>query len=429
MTPLHANGERGRYPGSLYADQVTPLEPFPPLRGRVEAEVCVVGGGITGLSAALHLARAGRRVVVLEAQRVGWGACGRNGGQVGSGLNWSQGRLIERLGAGAADALWRLAEDAKADARAAMAEHASEARYRPGIVSAALTADELAARAESAAWIADRYGAPLAVLDRDALAARIGTDAYAGGVLDPTAGVCNPLAYALGLARAARAAGAAIHEGSEVHRIRPGHAATGQGSVDAEWIVHATNGYSPHLTRAKAARVLPINNYIAATGPLDPPVMPDPVAVADSRFVVNYFHQTPDGRLVYGGGESYGRRFPRDIRAKVRDNLRRAYPGLADAPLPHAWGGTLAVTATRLPYLAEAAPRVIAAGGYSGHGLALAGLIGRIAAEAIGGDRTRLDLVARLPVPALPGGRWLGGAMTTATMAAFALRDRLRHGA
>ena len=428
MSWLHANGDRGAYPATAYAPRVSRLAPFAPLRGRVEADLCVVGGGITGLSAALHAARDGRRVVLLEAQRVGWGASGRNGGQVGSGLNWDQRRLERRLGAEAARALWSLTEEAKALTRDLIATHAPEADYRPGIVQAALTPAEAAEGRDLAAWMAEAHGHPTETLDRDALAARIGTAAYAGGVLDATAGVCNPLAYALGLARACVEAGAAIHEGSEAHRIAPGHVATGQGAVRARAVLHATNGYGAHLTGGTAARVLPINNYVAATAPLgDRALMPAPLAVADGRFVVNYFHQTADGALIYGGGESYGRRFPRDIEGRVRANLARVYPALAAEPLPFHWGGTLAVTATRLPYLAELSPNLFAAGGYSGHGLALAGLFGKLVAEALAGRRDRFDRMAALPVPALPCGRWLGGLATTAGMAAAALRDRLTY--
>ena len=424
-TWLHANGDRGTYPATWYADGAATLPRFPPLKGRREADLCVIGGGLTGLSAALDAARAGMRVVLLEAQRVGWGASGRNGGQVGSGFNWSPDRLARRLGEGAARALWDLAAEAREDTLALAAAHGADPRR--GILYAALSDREAGAH-EAAAETLRGFGADVAVLDRAAAAARLGTEAYAGGLLDREGGWIDPLAHALGLARACLAAGVAIHEGAEVHAIRDRAAATGQGAVTAPAIVVATNGYGAHLTRAGAARVLPINNYIAVTAPLDPAPMPDPVAVADSRTVVNYLHQTRDGRLVYGGGESYGRRFPADIRGLVRANLARVYPDLRDVELTHAWGGTLAVTASRLPWVAEPAPGLFAAGGYSGHGLALAGTCGRALAEAARGDRTRLSLLERLPVPALPGGRWLGGWATTLGMWAGAMGDRLKGG-
>ncbi|SFJ05670.1 NAD(P)/FAD-dependent oxidoreductase [Jannaschia pohangensis] len=419
---LHANGDRGVWPGTWYRDGVTLPDPFTPLRGHVTADLCVIGAGITGLSAALLAARAGRSVIVLEAQRVGWGASGRNGGQLGSGFNWSQRKLAAKLGDDAARALWDLAEEAKADARGFM----DGAGYRPGIISACLTAEEYAGAQAEAAWMSTHYGTDTEPLDADAMRGATGSAIYAGGVLDRSAGACNPLAYTLNLMRACVEAGVTIHEMSEVHRLTGTKVATAAGTVSARHVVQATNGYSPWLTTKTAARVLPINNYIAVTEPLPDFPHRAAFAVADSRFVVNYYWWTDDARLIFGGGESYGRRFPSDIRAKVRANLARVYPDLADVTLSHAWGGTLAVTATRLPYVAEVAPGVFSAGGYSGHGLALAGLFGKVCAEATLGERSRFDLLRTLPVPSLPGGRWLGGLATNAGMAFAALSDRFK---
>jgi gamma-glutamylputrescine oxidase len=377
MSWLHANGDVGVWPRTWYAEGVTFPKPHEPLRGDVAADLCVVGAGITGLSAALHAAQAGMRVVVLDAHRVGWGASGRNGGQVGSGFNWSQDQLAARLGPDA-HALWDLSEEAKSLTRRLISDHAPEADFRPGVLYASLSERDMPDYEAWAAVMARDYGAPVEVLDRARLATTIGTEAYAGGVLDHGAGYCNPLAYVLGLARAAEAAGVTIHERTEVTRIVRAVNTT-RGRVDARFVLQATNGYGRHLTGPTAARVLPINNYIAVTEPLENPPMSEPVAVADGRTVVNYFWQTRDGRLVYGGGESYGRRFPRDIGRRVRANMARVYPQLTGVRFTHEWGGTLAVTATRLP------------------------------------------------VPALPGGRVVGPLAAQAGMALGALRDRVRR--
>ena len=419
---LHANGDRRVWPATWYAEGVQFPEPFLPLEGRVKADLCVVGAGITGLSAALHGAKAGMSVILLEAQRVGWGASGRNGGQVGSGFNWSQRKLAAKLGAQKARKLWNLAEEAKAMTR-------QVAAVRPGVLHTVYNKRQLQDIQAENDWMMSHYGTDARVLDGSEVADRIGSPAYAGGVLDMSAGVCNPLAYTLALVRACVATGVTIHEGSEVHRIDNKHVYTAKGAVTGRFVCHATNGYGAHLIGKSAARILPINNYIAVTEPLDVPPMRERMAVADSRFVVNYFWQTDDGRLVYGGGESYGRKFPdrARIEAKVRENLSRVYNDLSDVRFKHAWGGTLAVTATRLPYLAEVAPGVYSAGGYSGHGLALSSMSGKLCVEAMQGDRSRFDLMAGLPVPALPGGRMLGGWMAQAGMLWGATRDRF-HG-
>ena len=427
MSWLHANGPLSQHPDSYYASLQSPMPLYEPLRGATTADVCVVGGGITGLSTALHAAQMGQDVIVLEAARFGWGASGRNGGQVGSGFNWDQRKLEKKLGVEMAAQLWTQVEEAKALTRELIEAHAPEADYQPGIVHAFSREQEVTGYGEHMAHMANRYGQSLDLWSKDEMAARLGTQVFAGGVVDMSAGFCNPLAYVAGLVRACEDAGVRLYERSEVHRLTSGLVQTGGGEVRAANVVHATNGLGPHLTGRVAARVLPINNFIAVTEPLgDAAPMTDPIAVADDRFVVNYFWQTRDGRLVYGGGESYGKRYPTDIATRVRQNLGRVYPELADVRFDHAWGGTLAVTATRLPYVADLGGGVFAAGGYSGHGLALSGLAGKVLAEAICGDRTRLGLLGNLPVPALPGGRMFGGLMATGGMMWAAAMDRLR---
>lgn len=428
MSWLTANSDRGAYPQTVYSANTKPTPPFPPLKGDADCDFCVVGGGITGLSAALHAAKAGHTVILLEANRIGWGASGRNGGQIGTGLNWDQRKLERTLGNETARAVWSLCQEASSLTRSLIGRYAPEAEYVPGLVNVSVTQDEAKEAREHATYLAYSYGAQSTSLDREPLSELIGTDAYVGGVLDEGSGFCNPLAYTLGLGRACAQAGVTIHEVTEALTIGDGRVTTAAGTITAKHILHATNGYGTHLTSGVANRALPINNYIAATEPLgEAAPMKRPLAVADSRFVVNYFHQTPDGRLVYGGGESYRKRFPRDIEGKVRANLGRVYPRHQSVPLPYHWGGTLAVTATRLPYLAEVSPNVFAAGGYSGHGLALSALFGKLVVEAMGGRRDRFDKIAELPVPSLPGGRWLGGLATTAAMALAAMRDRLQY--
>jgi gamma-glutamylputrescine oxidase len=430
MNLLHANDRDGQYPPSWYAATTDPLPPFPPLDTVRRADVVVVGGGYTGLSAALHLAQRGMQVVLLEAQRVGFGASGRNGGQVGSGQRLSQPALERMLGAGPARALWDIAEEAKALVQGLIAEHAIAADWQPGIAHACRNAAEVRAAQDEAAHLARTCGYDrIEPLDRDALAALLGTRRYAGGVLDHGAGHIQPLAFALGLARAAAAAGVAIHEGSEVTMIaegRPVTAHAGAGSVTADHLILACNGYLGRLDRGVAARVMPINNFIIATEPLGGRApMARPVAAADTRFVVNYWRQTRDGRLLFGGGETHGYRFPADIAALVRKPMLAVYPDLADARIDHAWGGTLAITMTRAPAFLRLSPTVLSASGYSGHGVAMATMAGRIMAEAVAGQAGRFDLMARLPVPVFPGGLRLRAPLLALAMTWYALRDRL----
>ncbi|MFN3291948.1 MAG: NAD(P)/FAD-dependent oxidoreductase [Gemmobacter sp.] len=427
MNLLHANDRPGRYPPSWYAATAVPAPDRPALQGETRADVCIVGAGYTGLSAALHLARAGLRVVVLEAHRAGWGASGRNGGQVGSGQRLDQDWIEARL-PGDARALWDIAEAAKALVQRLGADMPG-VDWRPGIAHALRTPAEVGAARVYAERLARDYGYDrIEPLDRAALAGLIGSDAYAGGELDHGAGHIHPLNFALGLAAAAEAAGAVIHEHAEVTRLDPGPPAllhTRSGTVRADHVILACNGYLGGLEPAVAARVMPINNFIIATEPLGSRApLAQPVAVADSRFVVNYWRQSPDGRLLFGGGESYGYRFP-DIVATVRKPMRLVYPQLADARVEYAWGGTLAITMTRMPCFLRVRPHVLSASGYSGHGVALATMAGAILAEAVQGQAARFDVMARLPTPRFPGGAALRHPVLVLAMTWYALRDRL----
>jgi gamma-glutamylputrescine oxidase len=429
MDLLTANDRAGEHPPSWYAATAVAAPRRPPLRGDATADLCIIGGGFTGLSAALHAARAGLSVLLIEAQRVGFGASGRNGGQVGSGQRLDQGDLERRVGRETARRLWDMTQEAKAlvrDLAAAM----PGADWRPGIVHALRSAGEVAAARAYAERLARDYGyGQIEPLDRDALAALIGTGAYAGGELDRGAGHIHPLNFALGLAAAAEAAGARIHEGARVTRIEEGDPArvwTALGHVKAAHVVVACNGYLGRLVPKLAARIMPINNFIVATEPLGRRMpLAEPVAVADSRFVVNYWRPTPDGRLLFGGGETYGYRFPADIAAEVRPGLARVYPALARVRLDHAWGGTLAITTTRAPVLLRVAPNILAASACSGHGIALSTLAGRILAEAAAGQAGRFDLLAQLAPPPFPGGAALRWPILVLAMSWFALRDRL----
>ena len=426
---LTANDRPGAYPPSWYAATATPLAPFPSLAGDVTADVCVVGGGYTGLSAALHLAEAGLDVVLVEAQRVGWGASGRNGGQVGSGQRRDQGWLEARLGTERARLLWDLAEEAKALVRRLIERHGIACDLKPGVIHAARRASEVPHYAQEAEKLARDYGyTQVESLDRAGIAARVGSEAFHGGLLDRGAMHLHPLDYALGLARAATAAGVRVFEGSRVETVAP-EVRTAVGRVRARFIVVAGNGYLGGLVPEVAARVMPINNFIVATAPLGEEaalrLLPFDEAVADSLFVVNYFRLSADRRLLFGGGESYGYRFPRNVAAVVRPRMLAIFPGLAATRIDYSWGGTLAITVNRLPAFQRLGPNVFSVAGYSGHGVALATLAGKLMAEAVEGHAGRFDVFARLPQPRFPGGGALRWPLLVLAMSAHALRDRL----
>ncbi len=429
MNLLYANDRPGEYPASWYAETATPLPPAPALDGDVRAEVCIVGAGYTGLSAALHLARAGRDVVLIDAHRAGWGASGRNGGQVGSGQRVEAPEMEEMFGRETARILWQIGEDAKQLVKDLIGELAIDCDLTPGI----LYTDHKPARTgemrRHTRHMNEHYGQPLKFLDREALRDHLGTDAYASGLLDPTAAHLHPLNYALGLARAVRTSGVRLHENTPALAREGTTIVTRRGRIRADHVILACNGYLGDLDRGIARRVMPINNYILATEPLGEERTRDLIrhnhAVADAKFVVNYFRLTPDHRLLFGGGESYSYRFPKDIAAKARKPMLEIFPQLEDVKITHAWGGTLGITMNRLPYLARPAPGVLSASGYSGHGVALATLCGALTAKAITGDSPRFETMARLSHRPFPGpSRWRTPLLALA-MSWYALRDRL----
>jgi gamma-glutamylputrescine oxidase len=431
MNLLFANDKAGSYPPSYYAATANFLAPFAPLRDDTTADICVIGAGYTGLSAALHLAKQGFKVIVLEAHRVGFGASGRNGGQVGSGQRLEQDVLEKMVGPADARKLWDLGESAKTLVRDLIQKHAMDCRFQPGVLHADWQSSEVRHSHAYAEKLARDYDYPLVEpLSRDALQAIVKAPVYQGGALDMGAGHINPLRFALGLARAAAAAGVTICEQTHALSVTPGARPVVQtqfGKVRAEHVILAANGYLGGLDRKVAAKVMPINNFILATEPLGDraaEVLCRNVAVADSKFVVNYFRLSEDGRMLFGGGESYGYRFP-DIQATVRKPMLQVFPQLADTRIDYAWGGTLAITMNRLPCFARPAQGVYSASGYSGHGVAMATLAGRIIADALHGDAVNFDLLARLPMPGFPGGSALRSPLLVLAMTWFSLRDRL----
>ncbi len=431
MNLLHVNDRAGEHPPSFYAATATPAPQRPALEGETVADVCIIGGGYTGASAALHLAERGYSVVLLEAHRMGFGASGRNGGQVGSGQRQDQDWLEAQAGRIGAHRLWAMAEEAKALVKSLIRDHAIPVTFHPGVATACWRAAEVKETLAYAEKLEKDYGyAHNEPLDRARIGQLIGSEAFKGGVLDRDAGHVHPLNYALGLAAAAERAGARLYERSEVTSVEDGPkpvVRTARGLVRAGQVILACNGYLGGLNPQVAARVMPINNFIVATEPLGPlarQILAEPVAVADTRFVVNYWRLSEDNRLLFGGGDSYGYRFP-DIIRTVTKPMLAIYPQLARAKIDYAWGGTLAITMNRMPCFTRAGQNVLSASGYSGHGVAMATLAGKVLAEAVAGQNERFDLMASLPQRAFPGGAALRSPLLVLAMTWYALRDRL----
>jgi gamma-glutamylputrescine oxidase len=407
---------------------------IPAIDGVHTCDVCIVGGGFTGCAAALHLARRGVKVKLLEQSRLGWGASGRNGGQVHVGLRRDQYWLEGKLGASDARKLWDLALAARAHLDELIEAYAIDCDYRPGLLHADHKARYTRGTRRYVAHLQEAYGyAHIRYVDQEEIRALVATDGYYGASFDARGGHLHPLNLVLGIARGAQSHGAQLHEGAEVVQIkRTGGAfvvTTVQAEVHATQVILACNGYLRGISREVEAHVMPINNFIAVTEPLGAAraaaLVQHGYAVADSRFVVNYYRTTVDQRLLFGGGENYSYRFPKDIAGFVRPHLCKVFPQLRAARIDYAWGGTLAITPTRMPFIREIEPGFYNASGFSGLGVVLAPYAGKIVADAIAGERRAFDAFAGVPVPRFPGGPALRWPTLVAAMSLYALRDRL----
>ena len=422
------------HPDSYYAASAHPAAERPRLTGALRADVCVVGGGFTGVSVALNLAERGYDVVLLEAERIGWGASGRNGGQICSGISGGMGRVASALGLDDARKVFDMVEEAKAIIRERVERHAIDCDLKWGYLDGAIKPRHLDGMAQMAeAWRRDfGYEAHELLEGADAVAPYVGTKAYRGGLLDRGAGHLHPLNYCLGLARAAEAAGVRLFEGSRVTSVETGAkpaAVTAEGRVKADSLVLCGNAYLGDLVPQIGAKIMPMGNYIGATEPLGEAraqaLIPADIAVCDWKFILNYYRLSADRRLLWGGLASYSTLPPPNLRQGLWRQIHEVFPDLQDVAFDYTWGGLVGITMERTPHFGRLGSSVYFAQGYSGSGVALSGLAGRIVAEAVAGQAERLDLFARLPHTTFPGGRLLRMPTLVLAMTWFRLRDWL----
>jgi gamma-glutamylputrescine oxidase len=418
---------------SYYAATAHPFPQLAALQGEITADVAVIGGGYTGLSAALNLAERGYQVALIEQGRIGWGASGRNGGQINTGLRKGPHELIAKYGRDHAKSLFDLAEESRAIIRERVARHRIRCDLKSGSLyvahrpsDAAWMPDEVEALAREFGYTKARY------IPKAELGEHIGSDAFHGAISDWGAGHLHPLNYALGLARAAIEAGASLFDQTRATKLEEtadGVTVTTEGgAIKARYAVIGCNGYLGGLEPRIAGRIMPIANFIIATEPLSEAeaeaLIPNDVCVCDTRFVVNYFRLSADRRMLWGGGEKYTATPPADIPAFVRPHMLKVFPQLADKRIEYGWSGMLAITMSRLPNLGRMG-NVFYAQGYSGQGVAVAGLAGKLTAEALGGTAERFDIFARLPHRSFPGGTAFRHPLLVLAMLYYALRDRL----
>ena len=404
---------------------------FPSLDDHDTADICVIGAGYTGLSSALHLAQKGYKVIVLEAETVAYGASGRNGGHVGIGQRADQAELEAEYGHQTASLLWDMGLEAVDTVKNLISTYNIDCDLKHGDMHLAHKRGLCAGMKKEIDFLGERYNFhDLEYIPEERLHEAVGSDGFYGAVWDKASCHLHPLNYALGLAGAAIKAGVTIYEHSRVTSYggSPLVISTATGRVTASEIILACNGYIEQLEPKINGYIMTINNFVLATEPLTDDmarsIIPKDTSMADSRFVINYWKLSGDNRLIFGGGENYRRKFPKDIKGFVGKYMRQIYPQLADTQIDYGWGGTLAITMNRLPHFGRIQDNIWHLQGYSGHGVPTATFAGKLVAEAISGKLERFDVMSNLSTRRFPGGTLLRWPGMVSAMLYYSLRDR-----
>lgn len=423
----------GSHPQSSYAASANPAPVRPRLTEAIEADLCIVGAGYTGLSAALHLAEAGRKVIIVEGARVGWGASGRNGGQIVNGLNASLGTIERRYGATVAAFVGGLVQEGGKIIRSFVSKYSIPCDLKDGNLYAAYTAKQMRElEAKQKLW--RTYGMDdHELIDGDGIRRHVGSDVYCGGMIDRTGGHMHPLNLVLGEAAALESLGGVIYENSCVVSVgrEKGKAVvlTEAGEVRCRTLILCGNAYLGAVVPELVSRVMPVSSQMMATEPLGEArareLLPTDLCVEDVRYILDYFRLSADKRLIFGGGAVYGGTDPADIEAKLRPNLEKVYPQLRGVKIDYAWSGNFALSFSRVPQMGRLREGVYFAHGYSGHGVTGSHLFGRILSEAVQGDVGRFDVFASLPWIPFPGGRRFRAQYSALGSWYYSLRDRL----
>ncbi len=421
---------------SYYEATVQRPAELAPLNETLQVDVAVVGGGLAGLSSAIELAQRGHQVAVFEADRVGSGASGRNGGQALVGFASGQAELHAQLGAAAAQQAWAMSIEAVDIMRARIQASGMDAQWQPGALTVAVSQRKQRALRQEFDAMLKHGGLDLSWLDGQALQAHLRSDAYVAGIYETVSGHVHPLRYTLGLLALAQKLGVKVYEHSVVQALDMGPPArlrvNGQ-EVRADFVVLAGNcslpAWSPAVAPRVHERIMPVGTYMIATSPLSATqaaeLMPTRAAVCDNNFVLDYYRLGADNSLLFGGRVSYTTRTPARLAQRMQQRMVTVFPSLRDQPVHYLWGGFVDISMNRAPDFGRIAPHVYYLQGFSGHGLALTGLAGRVVAEAIHGQADRFDVFARLRHHRFPGGaRWRTPVLALG-MAFHRLRDWL----
>lgn len=420
------------YPATYYSATAHVTPPVTPLQGEQTTEVAVVGGGFTGVATALALAERGRTVRLLEANRIGWGASGRNGGQFTDSVS-GEDTIRRQLGAEAEELIWHLRWHGHSLIEDRVQRYGIDCDLKHGHLRVAKKARQVPAlRHEYDELVARGHGDAVRFVEGDQLRTVIGSDAYVAGLINRRNGHLHPLNLCLGEAAAARDLGVTIHEGSPVTGISHGNrptVTTSQGRIHADQVVLAGNAYHGLEPQQLRGRLFPATSHIVVTEPLSrvqvEALNPQDLAVYDSNHVIDYYRLTPDRRLLFGAGCRYSGHDPGDIDAALRPALSAVFPQLADVRIDYRWGGRIGIVLNRVPQVGYLSRNVVYAQGYSGHGICLSHVLGdALAATLSDGSSRDFAQLARIRHWRLPLGPRAGSALVALGMLYYRLLDR-----
>jgi gamma-glutamylputrescine oxidase len=417
---------------SYYADSANDKNLRPSLNGNITSDICVIGAGFTGLSSAIHLAEKGFKVTVLEAKRIGFGASGRNGGQIVHSYSRDIDFIEKHYGKEVGTEMGKMAFEGGRIIRRFAEQYNIDCHLKDGGIFAACNEKQLRElEGKKALWEAHGHK-DLELLSADKIKDHIGSEIYAGGLLDKSGGHFHPLNLALGEAAAVESMGGQIFEDSEVIRIEEGDKPvvyTANGSVKCDFIVVAGNAYLGGLIPKLQSKAIPCGTQVIATQVLteaqQKQLLPKDNCVEDCNYLLDYYRLSNEGRLIYGGGVTYGAREPSKIESMIVPNMLKTFPQLKGTKVDFAWTGNFLLTLMRLPQFGRIGKNMYYAQGYSGHGLTCTHLAGKIMSEVITGDSQRFNVFAGLPQYPFPGGRMFRVPFTAMGAFYYNLRDKM----
>ncbi|MGF0537260.1 NAD(P)/FAD-dependent oxidoreductase [Agrobacterium sp. ES01] len=417
---------------SWYAHSANDKRVRDPLVGELSADVCIIGAGFTGISAALQLAENGYSVIVVEGERVGYGASGRNGGQIVNGYSRDLETIARRYGQDKADALGKMSLEGGAIIRERVAKYGIQCDLVDGGFFAAFTDKQIREMAHvKAHW--EKHGHDgLEMVSKSDVGKYAKSDRYAGGMIDKRGGHIHPLNLVLGEAAAVESLGGRIFENSRVIDLKMGAnpvVKTDKGQVTAKYVLVCGNAYMTGLLPKITDKMMPVSSQVMATEQLDAKfiqdLLPANYCVEDANYVLDYYRRTADNRLLYGGGIGYGGQDPANLTGVIRPNMLKTFPQLKDVKIDFAWSGNFALTLTRIPHMGKLADNVFFSHGDSGHGVTTTHLLGKILGETVNGHASRFDVWSSLQAYPFPGGKTFRVPLTMLGAWWYGMRDKL----